>query len=386
MRVAMVGEYPLEATQIRGGVQAVFAYLVKGLARIKDLQVHVLLFRKRDWTGPEQLEQNGVTVHWLPPFPPLQRLENYSTYQAMLNDRLAHIRPHVVHAQDSTAHAYVAVRSSYPAVFTAHGVRVEDGKYYGSLGRRLRNYFDSWVVERYIMGHTRYLIVTAQYVVNFFKPLFRPDIQIFHISNAVDDSYFSVINCSDGHTILYAGRIIPRKHVHDLVQAFAKIAPQFPAAQLRMVGEYRSEPAYAESVRDLIRNANLQDRAHILGTMPDIAPEFAACDILALPSAEETSPMVIAQAMAAGKPVIATRVGGVPEMVRDGETGFLVNVGDVDGMAHVLLRLLQDAPLRARMGQAGHASALDNHQIDSVAQRTFDVYKRIVGMEQTRHA
>jgi glycosyltransferase involved in cell wall biosynthesis len=387
MRVAMMGEFPLDSTKIRGGVQAVIAYLVKGLAQIDGLQVHVLTLRHPNWTGPDTIEQNGVTVHLLPIFPPLERLRNYRTYLANLKAKLAQIRPDVVHAQDSTSHAYVALRCGYPAVVTAHGVRCEDGKYYGSLGRRLRNYFDSWIVERYIMRHVRHLIVTGLYVSNYFKPLFRPDVQIHHIPNAIDESFFDLTDTSDGRTILYAGRVIPRKRTHDVVQAFAQVAPQVPSARLRVVGECTTEVAYVKSVRNLIRQANLQDRIQMTGAISDISREFAGGDFLVLSSAEETSPMVIAQAMAAGKPVIATRVGGVPEMVgEDGTRGFLIDVGDVDGLVLAMLRLLQEPELRTRMGQSAHQFAVENHRLETVAQRTFKVYQNVTAWEKHSYA
>ena len=89
--------------------------------------------------------------------------------------------------------------------------------------------------------------------------------------------------------------------------------------------------------------------------------------------------MVIAQAMAAGKPIVATRVGGIPEMVGEaGERGFLVNVGDVDGLAQGMLRLLQDPVLQTQIGQAGQAFAREHYHQDRVAQRTYEVYQHIV--------
>ena len=380
MRVAIVGDYPLDSTQIRGGVQAAFTYLVKGLSRIENLQAHILTFRRRDWTGPDQVEQNGAILHLLPLFPRFERARNYRTYQATLNGKLAQIQPSVVHAQGTTAHAYVALRSGYPTVVTAHGIGREDSKYYGSFSWRVRSYFDSLLIERYVMRHTRHLIAISRYVTDYFASQLRPDVQVHYVPNAIDDSFFNLVNTSDGGTILFVGRVTPLKRVLDLIQAFAKIARQVPSAQLRIAGECSSERSYVESVRGFIKKANLGDRAHLLGSLPEeaILDEFARCDVLALPSAQENLPMVIAQAMATGKPVVATPVGGVTEMVHDGETGFLVDVGDVDGLADALLRLLRDPSLRARMGQSGRKFALENYHADTVAKRTYEVYQSVV--------
>jgi glycosyltransferase involved in cell wall biosynthesis len=235
------------------------------------------------------------------------------------------------------------------------------------------------LIERYNLRHTRHLISISRYVAKYFSRQLRPETQVYFVPNAIDDSFFNLPDTSNGQTILFAGRVILRKRVLDLVQAFAKIANQVPLAHLRLAGEYSSEPSYVKSVRDFIRGANLEDRVHLLGALPEesVLREFASCDVLVLPSAQETTPMVIAQVMAAGKPVIATPVGGVEEMVSDGKTGILVDVGDTDRVAATLLRLLGDPVLRARLGGSGRKFALEHYGVDTVAGHTFEVYRSV---------
>lgn len=379
MRVALIGNYPLDSTRIHGGVQAAFAYLVKGLCQIEDLQVHILTLGGHNLSGQGQVKQNGATLHLLPGLPRFELARNYRTYQSYVNHRLAQIQPGVVHAQDATEHAYVALRSGYPTVITVHGIRREDSKHVSSFVRRARNRVYNLLIERYNLRHTRRLIAISRYVTDYFSSLLRPDVQVYYVPNAIDGNFFELANTSDGRTLLFAGRVIPRKRVLDLIRAFARIARQVPLAQLRIAGECSSEPSYVESVRRFIQKANLEDCVHLLGALSEetVLHEFAGCDVLALPSAQETAPMVIAQAMAAGKPVVATRVGGVAEMVSDGETGFLVEVGDIDGLADALLRLLRDPPLRARMGQSGRKFAVENYHANTVAKHTYDVYRKI---------
>jgi glycosyltransferase involved in cell wall biosynthesis len=389
VRVAIVGSYPLDSSRVEGGVQSAFAYLVNGLRQIDDLKLHILTFGGRSLRQSDRLEQGGITFHLLPRFPRFELAKNFRTYQAVLNQELAQVRPDVVHAQDATDHAYVALRSGYPAVVTVHGVRREDGKYVGSWRVRLRNALYSMLIERSIMRNTRHLIAISRYVTAYYAKLLRPDVQVYHVPNAIDAAFFDLAKNANGAgtaspTILFAGRVIPRKRALDLVQAFARLAPQAPSAQLRIAGEYSSEKEYAAAVRQVIQNANLAGRVHLLGPLPEteVLAEFAACDVLALPSAQETTPMVIAQAMAAGKPVVATPVGGVAEMVSDGETGRLVQVGDIDGLANALLCLLQNPSLRATLGRAAYQFAAENYRADAVAQRTYDVYQKIAGVRR----
>lgn len=383
--VVMLGAYPLDATHIRGGVQAAYAYLVNGLTEMDDLELHVLTIKPKDYSGPDQVEQTNLTVHFLPQYPRFERLRNYHTYQAIVNKTLAQIRPVLIHAQDAGADALVAIRSGVPTVVTVHGIRWEDGKYYSSWVKRLRMYYDSLLTERYVVGHVRHMIAISSYVTNYFKGLMRPDVEVDYVPNAIDKRFFCLDKRPDEQIILFAGRVIPRKRVMDLVQAFAQVLIQVPSARLHIAGETSTEPAYVASIRRWAHEAQLDERVWFLGSLSETAilHEFARCSILALPSAQETAPMVIAQAMAAGKPVVATRVGGVGEMVgEDHGRGFLMNVGDIDGLAGAITRLLQHPDLQEKIGQTSRAFAQENYHLESVARRTNEIYHRIAFKEQ----
>jgi glycosyltransferase involved in cell wall biosynthesis len=171
----------------------------------------------------------------------------------------------------------------------------------------------------------------------------------------------------------------------DLVRSFAQVHEQLPDAHLHIAGETHTEPAYVESIRQWIKQSKLDGYVHFLGSLPEeaIFQEFSNCSVLVLPSAQETAPMVIAQAMAAGKPVVATRVGGVAEMVgEDTSRGFLVNVGDINAFSTAVTNLLQNPDLQSKMGQNGRAFAQENYHLKSVARHTNEVYHRIVFQEQ----
>ncbi|MBI4787788.1 MAG: glycosyltransferase family 4 protein [Chloroflexi bacterium] len=379
MRVAIVGDYPLNETVIWGGVEAAFAYLVKELAQLDDLELHVVTLANSGPTAANGHAPNGTTFHVLPPFPRFEFARNFRTYQARLDRTLAEIKPDLVHAQGATDHAYGALRSGYPTVITVHGVQSEDSKHQGTFRTRARKWLYGLLIERYNLSHTRHLIAIGRYVAEYFRKQMRADAQVYFVPNAIDESYFHLSDLGTGSTILYAGRVIRRKRTLDLVYAFAKVAERMPSAHLRIAGEYDSEPAYGERVRQQIAASGLTDRVEMLGGLSEhaIQREFEACDVLALPSIQETTPMVIAEAMAAGKPVVATPVGGVAEMVRDRENGFLVPVGDTDRLADALLNVLGDPGLRARMSKAGREFAAEHYRAASVARRTRDVYARI---------
>ncbi|MDD5369346.1 MAG: glycosyltransferase family 4 protein [Anaerolineaceae bacterium] len=385
IRVAMLGPYPFDPSRISGGVQAAYTYLLKGLVQSDQLDVNVITFSSIVYRGPERFKKHNLTVHLLPAYPRYERLRNYQTYQTMINKILDQIQPDLIHAQDAGSDAHVAIRSGIPTVVTVHGIRWEDGKHYSSVNQRLHSYFDSMLTERYVMRHTRHLIAISHYVPDYFKGILNPDVEVYFVPNAIDERFFNLPQSLNEQVILFAGRVIPRKRVMDLVQAFAQVLRRAPSAHLHIAGEISSEPAYVESIRRWVHRSQLDRHIHFLGLLSEesILKEFAGCGMLVLPSAQETAPMVIAQAMAASKPVVASRVGGIEEMVGDNASrGILVDVGDIDGLAAAILRLLEHTDLQATMGRNGREFAMENYHLEGVAQRTIEVYRCIACEEQ----
>jgi glycosyltransferase involved in cell wall biosynthesis len=114
----------------------------------------------------------------------------------------------------------------------------------------------------------------------------------------------------------------------------------------------------------------------LLGALPEerLLEEYRRATVLVLPSSQETSPMVISEAMAVGVPVVATRTGGIPALVADGETGSLVGVGDVAALADRLVRILRDDTSARAMAGAARIVAAERFEPAAVATRMHDVY------------
>lgn len=145
------------------------------------------------------------------------------------------------------------------------------------------------------------------------------------------------------------GSLIPRKGHDVLLRAFAKLPCAAAPPHLLLGGD-------GEAMADLEALANglgVSDRVHFLGYAGDVAAIYQASDIFALASRNESFGLVLAEAACFGLPVVATRVGGIPEVVSDGETGLLVPPDDVAAMAGALSALVADSSLRERLGAAG---------------------------------
>ena len=183
--------------------------------------------------------------------------------------------------------------------------------------------------------------------------------------------------------ILYAGVLIPRKGVIHLINAFARLANDFPALSLRIVGK-DDNPSYTKELKARVAACDLRQRVTFVDAVPQqtLARFMEEAGIFALPSYSEGLPRVIYEAMAAGLPVIATNVSGIPEVVRDGVTGFLVPPGDEDALAEKIRWMLEHAEQSVKMGQEAYLAAqalfsteywLNNYrQIFNAAQALLD--------------
>lgn len=145
------------------------------------------------------------------------------------------------------------------------------------------------------------------------------------------------------------GWLLPVKGPHHLLRAMAAVLQQGHDAQLAFVGKGDMESA----LRSEARISGLAERVHFIGWRRDIADILPLFDVFVLPSLNEGMGRVLVEAMAAGRPVVGSRTGGIPDLVRDGENGLLVSVGNVNELADAIGRLLTDPQWAMSLGQQG---------------------------------
>lgn len=143
--------------------------------------------------------------------------------------------------------------------------------------------------------------------------------------------------------VVYAGVLIPRKGGHFLLDAFAQVADRAPDARLWLVGKAENQ-AYAAQLAEQVRRLGLQERVTFVGAVSqsELAAYFGRCRVMVLPSLSEGLGRVLLEAMLCGTPCIGSSVDGIPDLVKDGVTGYLVPPGDVDALARALLAALLD--------------------------------------------
>ena len=176
--------------------------------------------------------------------------------------------------------------------------------------------------------------------------------------------------------VLTVASLTPVKDHAGLLEAAARLRTQ-SAVPFRLL--FVGEGALRSELERRVGELGLTRHVDMPGASDRVPDLLAAADVFVLPSHLEGMSNAILEAMASGLPVVAKAVGGNPELVVDGETGLLCRPGDPESMAAAIGRLLQDASLRRRMGEAARKRAVETFSIDAMLRNYADYYRRVVG-------
>jgi glycosyltransferase involved in cell wall biosynthesis len=167
--------------------------------------------------------------------------------------------------------------------------------------------------------------------------------------------------------------LVPHKGQKHLIDAAALVVRRVPDARFVIAGEGELRP----SLERQIKEHHLEKHVLLAGFRPDVLSLHKAFDVFAMSSVSEGLGTSLLDAMACGRPIVATTAGGIPEVVVDGQTGLLVPPRDHQAMADAIVRLLSDPELRKRMGAAGAARARTKFSADRMVRETLRLYQRV---------
>ena len=216
------------------------------------------------------------------------------------------------------------------------------------------------------LGPSRVEVIYNGIDTNIFHPSVRAHRQAIRSALGLSESALVVIS---------VGRATPQKGQGTLLEAARLLLDRALDVHVLLAGDGPWRPRYEALAREL----GLQGRAHFLGDRPDVPALLGAADVLALPSLHEGFGLALVEALACGVPVVASRTGPIPELVREGETGFLIEPGNAAELAASLAVLLRDDGRRREMGEIGREDAVARFSLPGMVRQLEGLYERVAG-------
>ncbi len=286
----------------------------------------------------------------------------------------------VIHTHMSRAHAFgvmLRMRTGVPCIATAHNRYVQL----------------HWMFNDFVIGnstattrfHRRYNFVRRRRSRTI--PIFIDEQAVAQIPAGTRERLRRSLGLRDDHVLVgQIGDVIPRKGLLHLVRSLPATLAQSPQVRLVVVGDVKNSADYMGQVKREAYELGVADAILWLGHRRDVADLLAAIDIVALASLEESLGLSLLEAMAAGRPVIASRVGGIPDVVADGESGFLVPATDTQSLATAIVQLASNAALRQQFGEAGRQRVSEHFSTASVTDQIEDVYREVAPKQHRQAA
>ncbi|MEO8257195.1 MAG: glycosyltransferase family 4 protein [Acidobacteriota bacterium] len=391
MRIAWVCPYPASAFRSRPSLRqsrkalhpvpwvTIQAPLVAAAAGV---ELHVVTVA-RDYSADDHFEHQGIHFHFLrvPRVP--RALLWYQLDRRRIHQCLDAIRPDLVQGFGTEgSFGYAAATSGYPALIRMQGIM---GRIVPALGARalLRN--PGWIVpiviERLTVRRCRQFICPSQFAADYVRQV-NPSAQVHLVRTPVRLEYFSIQRDPAPSTrpeLLFLGSVLPAKGIEVLLEAMVAIVAEFPGTVLHVAGA--GEPGYIDHVlKPLLARTNLVDVVLLHGfqSAPQVCALMARASLLVLPTFMDTSPNVVSEAQIAGVPVVATRVGGIPEVIEHRRTGLLVEPHSAGALADAILDALRHPRATAAMADAARAEALVHHDPETQVAKLVDIYRDMV--------
>lgn len=374
-RIVLLTNYPADLASFSTGVETAAAGLLEGLRCYQDrFDFHVASLTASECRD-RTINRDGFQFHFLavPRNPVKQPHLPYNVAKAYL--LLQRLRPDLVHCMDNLALAAAATLYGRRRLFTVHGIKRMEAKLWRGSDRA--SYQSDRVLEWWVRRGYRSYIVQSPYAADSLPNNAHVDI----IPNAVVSCFFANSNALTRSTrprILFVGPLVYLKQPHVLLAAYELVKQWFPDVELDLCGA-QCDPRYVRTLRDFARERSLRGVNWVASAdRNQLRKLMETATVLVVSSLQENSPMVIAEAMALGLPVIASRVGGIPYMIEDGETGLLFQPGGVSELVERIRSVLTDQAMRGRLCMAEQERARRLHHPTVVARQTVAVYERLL--------
>jgi glycosyltransferase involved in cell wall biosynthesis len=383
MKIIQIGSFPIDADCIKGGVEASIYGLASELS--KNHTIIVIDIPRSDLIQDKTEIVDGITVF---------RFVSTGNSNISALFRLKKIiekiraqKPDICHIHTTSLFSFLIFLLlklyNVPAIVTIHGLAHIEKR---NLWLKQRNlidfvkYITQSITEFLFISLCKILIVDTQYVAETIelykkqnKIFILPDCKV--IPQGVNSAYFQLENLSKDNRLLAIGSISKRKGYLSLIESMVKIKELYPDFSLSIVGTL-SDQQYYQFMLTSIKVKGLESNINIFpnATFEKILTFYKNAEIFVLSTEEESQGIVFCEAMAAGKPIVATGVGGVPWVVENNVNGLLSDLGDIDTFANNIIRLLENANLRKKMEESNKIQS-QKYDWKFIANEIIEVYK-----------
>lgn len=377
MKILMIGTYPLG--KIYGGVPTYTYNFAHYLGKRNDVELHVITFGDES----KEIKDNNITVHVINKkfFPLMVPLGIWRLLRIA-----ARIKPDIVNVIGThfpNPILALLLRRTYRVTLTVIATISLEKRFYeigrGYYGTSLYQLFNLAALEKLAVAKVENVIVETPNVKRLLSKWTKARIHV--IPDGVEyEKIQGIAAKKENIDVLFVGRLVKVKGIDVLIRGISTVKKSFPEVNLAIIGYGPREDA----LKALVKELGLEENVRFLGFLSEEEKfrYFKACEVVAIPSRWENSPITLYEAMAASKAVVASNVSGIPDVLIDGETGYLFESENAKQLAKKITILLKDEKLRNAMGRAAGKKARE-YDWKNIADKTVEVYGEIIDSTRT---
>jgi glycosyltransferase involved in cell wall biosynthesis len=375
----LIPNIPEQLDEVKGGIYSASINLLEGLSKTSHT-VRLVTFKKGLKKAVYKKYSERIDIHYIPEgFFPWHALNFLFICPWAVRREVREFKPDIVHYQLGGTFLMTSILGlgGAKSVLTAHGLALAEMVTTRNLRKKI-TFFYNGVLERIFCPD--YIIHLSNFSVELFNKYPGGKQNYTLIPNAIPEGFFNVPQKREtNNRILVIGNIDANKNQTFVIDSIAEIAKTGKEFTVDIIGGFKDEN-YKREVMARLEESGVAHLVNFKGwlSQSELLQEWEEADILLLASRHESLPMVIAEAMAAGKVVVASAVGGVPEMFTDRETGFLYPADDVERLCNVLGELHDNSNLLHDVAQKAKIEAYESYHIDSVSKKTLAYYSKIL--------
>jgi glycosyltransferase involved in cell wall biosynthesis len=375
--IITVPQLPLHLDKIKGGVHSALINLLNGLAQL-PISIRVVSFSTEVIVEQIVSFSESIFIHYVPEGNSGSHLINYlRNGKKIMQKQIADFKPDLIHFQECNSF-FLIKPFSFPrtkTLVTIHGFALEEAKRKKKLKDKI-----TWLVNGWLnpLLMPKNIIHLSKFSTTKFDS--KKVIHDIIIPNAIKNIFFDIPEkAKTDNRLLYLGVIDNNKNLIFTLELLSKLIEQEKYYHLDVLGGF-SNDAYENQIRNFITEKNLTNYVHFHGWVNQtyVLKQLEQSDILIVSSKHESLPMAIAESMAAGKVVLASNVGGIPEMFENNVSGFLFDLTNIELPVDILGNLYNNNEMIKSISVNARKQAFEKFHCKNVAKETIDFYKHIL--------